>query len=389
MIRNIIGSIKERGRDFYNNRRVINKFPSRIDPPLGNALLIYITYPFFLKKNSQEYRSHINIRNSHTIVRAFNELGFNVDIINHEDGKYDTNKKYDMVIGVGQALDRDKNYLKNSKVKIYYATGLHWLTESYLIFQRYLYLKNRKGTSLIPQRLNKPYLSAEKSDIIFSVQNNYTNETYAHLKKPIVYIAPTGSFDTGPQQESIKNKNSKKILWLSGVGMVLKGLDLVLEAFSELPAIELMICADFSTEPGFADVYSNELNQKNIQYLGFVDIGSEKFKSVTDQCIGVIYPYPEGEISGSIINAMYFGLIPIIAYCSNAEISNFAVPTCPSVLEIKKSLEIISSMSDSEIRERSEKCLKYIYEYHSPQKEADDWRSAIQFVIDQYLLNKK
>lgn len=365
----------KRIRNIYNNKNL---------PVKGHALLTYITHPFFMNENDPAFRSHVNMRRSLMIVNVLNELGYSVDVIHYKDRKFDTKKQYDIVIGIGEAFDYEKDYFINSRIKIYLATGLHWLTETYLIYQRLFNLKNRKKVTLIPRRLNELYFSPEKSDVIFSVQNEYTNNTYSHLNKPIYSLALSGSLDSPPITQNIKKKNTKTFLWLSGGGMVLKGLDIVLEAFSEMPDFKLKVCANVSSEKDFEQLYFKELYEtKNIQTYGFVDIGSDEFRNIVSECVAVIDPYPIGEITGSIVNSMYYGLIPVIGYFSNDEIKNFAELADGTVEGIKKVLVKFGELTDHEIMEKSSKTLEYVQKYHSQTKEYNDWKSAFEDVIKQ------
>jgi hypothetical protein len=348
-------------------KRINNIYNNKNLPVKGHALLMYISHPFFMNEKDPAFRSHINIPCSIMIVKVLNEIGYSVDAINWKDRKFNTKKQYDIVIGIGEAFDYEKDYFINSRIKIYYATGLHWLTETYSIYQRHFNLKNRKKVTLIPRRLNEPYFSPEKSDIIFSVQNEYTNNSYSHLNKPIYYVAPSVSLDFPTSIENIKKKNTNTFLWLSGGGMVLKGLDIVLDAFFEMHDFKLKVCANVSSEKDFEQLYFKELYEtKNIQTYGFVDIGSEKFRNIASECIAVIFPYPEGEISGSLINSMYYGLIPD-----------------GTVEGIKKVLVKFGELTDQEIMGKSAKTLEYVQKYHSQTKEYNDWKSAFEDVIKQ------
>lgn len=354
-------------------------------PIQGHALLMYITHPFLMSKDDPAFRSHINIQCSLNIVHALNEIGYCVDVIHYQNRNFETSKKYDIVIGIGESFDYGKDYFINSRIKIYFATGLYWLTETYIIYERLLNLKNRKKVTLVPYRLNEPYFGPEKSDVIFSVQNKYTNETYSHLNKPIYYVSPSISLSFPLNYNYVKKINTKTFLWISGGGMVLKGLDLVLEAFSQMPDYKLKICTSVSSEPDFEQLYFKELYEiENIKTYGFVDIGSDEFINITSDCIGVIYPYPEGEISGSLINSMYYGLIPIIAYFSNEEIKDFAELVEGTVDGIKSSIYRVGALTNNDIKNKSLKTLKYVEKHYHPTKESEEWKLALEDVLRRY-----
>ncbi|MCA9466199.1 MAG: glycosyltransferase family 1 protein, partial [Nitrospira sp.] len=73
----------------------------------------------------------------------------------------------------------------------------------------------------------------------------------------------------------------KKFLWFSSSGLVHKGLDLALEAFSEMPEYQLIVCAPVDREKAFVHTYYRELfDMKNIETIGWVDIEGEKFRQL-------------------------------------------------------------------------------------------------------------
>lgn len=112
-----------------------------------------------------------------------------------------------------------------------------------------------------------------------------------------------------------------------------------------------------------------------------MDIGSPEFKKIIDECVAVIYPYPEGEISGSLMTCMNHGLIPIIAYFSNSEIAGFAEYVDGTVKGIKETLTRFIQLPDEIIQEKSRKSLEYVRCYHSREKEYSDWKSAFEDIV--------
>ena len=361
--------------------RKLNIYENSSKPVQGHALLMYIVRPFYYKKNDPLYRAHINARNARLIVQVLNDLGFCVDVVDYRDREFTTTKKYDLVIGIGESFDYQKEYFKNSKIKIYYATGMHYIAETNLIYQRYLNLKLRKGKFISPKRINIPYFSPEKSDYIISVQNEFTNKTYSHLDIPLYALTLCGTEPDSPKDQ-IKVKNTKTILWFSGAGMILKGLDLVLDAVCQLKDCRLIICTSFSDDIEFERMYHNELYATpNISFVGFVDVGSAQFKKIVDECVAVIYPYPEGEMSGSLVTCMNHGLIPIIAYFSNKEIAEFAEQVESTVGSIKETLIWICQLSDNQIFEKSKKTLEYVHRHNTSEKEYLDWKLAFEDII--------
>ena len=110
----------------------------------------------------------------------------------------------------------------------------------------------------------------------------------------------------------------KKFLWLNSHGALLKGLDIVIEAFVMMPELELFICGNIDRDSEFMNAIKSRLALlSNITIEGWVDIQSERFKTLVTECGWVISTsFSEGG-GGSILNCMAKGLIPIISRSSS------------------------------------------------------------------------
>jgi hypothetical protein len=360
-----------------NRNRKLNLYEPGLSREIkGHALLAYIVYPFYMDENDSRIRSHINVRNARTIVGVLNYLGYVVDVIDYQDTKFKPEKKYDIAIGIGQSLGNLKEHLPDTTM-VYYATGLHNITAANLTYNRHLAFQRRHNVFIPLARVAPVSYSPEISGCIISCQNKFTDDTYTHLGIPIFDCTMSGTIPDYPILP--KTKNTHTILWISGAAMILKGLDLVLDALFEVPWTNLIICADLKAEDKqFLETYSDFLTCKNIRIEGYVDVGSERFKKIAEECTAVIFPYPEGEISGSLINAMYHGIIPILSYFSNPEMEACSFKTGPDVASVTLSLLNLITATDEEIHEKSKLTLEYARKHFSQHAEYLDWLNAIR-----------
>ena len=122
-------------------------------------------------------------------------------------------------------------------------------------------------------------------------------------------------------QERDFNTAKKNFLFFASGTQVLKGLDLLLDAFSKRTDYNLIICSNVLKEKEFVTFFHNYLfERKNIRTIGFVDINSELFASITKECAFVIHPTcSEGSV-GSVIQCMRTGLIPVVTLISGIDI---------------------------------------------------------------------
>lgn len=344
----------------------------------GHALLAYIVYPFYMNPTDSRFNTHINIRNARTIAEVLDYCGYSVDVIDYQDTKFKPTKKYDIAVGIGESLGNLSEYLKDT-TKIYYATGLHNIAAINLTYKRHLSFYRRHNVFIPLNRLPPTSYSPEISDYIVSCQNEFTDDTYCHLNIPIYDCTMSGTIPD--YRVTQKTKNTHTILWISGSGMILKGLDLVLDALSEVPWTHLIICADLTSpeDKKFVEEYSDVLKyNNNIRVEGYVDVKSDRFRKIAEECTAVIFPYPEGEISGSLINAMYHGIIPILSYFSNAEMEACSFKTGDDVASVIKSMLDLINTTDQEVSEKSKLTLDYARKHFSADKEYLDWYNVIK-----------
>jgi len=107
-----------------------------------------------------------------------------------------------------------------------------------------------------------------------------------------LYRVPISSVCTYPfPDEKNFDSTKKNYLWLGSTDFIHKGLDLVVDAFSEMSDYHLYICGPIEREKMFAKAYQNELYElPNIHTIGWTDVTGNEFINLTKKCVGVIYP---------------------------------------------------------------------------------------------------
>ena len=98
--------------------------------------------------------------------------------------------------------------------------------------------ETRRGIQLHPQRQVAPSRGIEYADCATILGGTFTQGTFAFAKKPIIRYRSQQRFKF-PAPEKDFDKIRKNFLWLGSTGMVHKGLDLVLEVFSQLPGLSI------------------------------------------------------------------------------------------------------------------------------------------------------
>lgn len=168
-------------------------------------------------------------------------------------------------------------------------------------------------------------------------------------------------------------------------GMVHKGLDLVLEAFSELPDCHLTVCGPVNREPDFEQAYAKELYRtKNIQTTGIVDLRSELFRSIVRNTGSLLYPSCSEGQAGSVITAMHAGLIPVISAESGVNVEDFGIifPEC-TVDEIIKTATTIARTPENELERMAKGAWQYARDNHTRQTFAENYDRFVSRILSQ------
>lgn len=320
------------------------------------ALLSYSVYPF-LKKNRAMI--HPNYVESYTLNKVLDELEYQVDVYNNIYTGKIKYENYALIIGEGIPIS---NYflLKNKKAlkTIYYATGSHPIFNNlesnkvlfrfYNKFERWL----QNSSRIVDEKWG---IGASLSDNLIIIGNDvtkksfekYSNTTSLHMINPPFYKRVTNI--------DLNKKKQNKFLWFGSYGLIHKGLDTVIEAFLERPELELNICGYLDGESEFIDCYKKELSKSsNIKLHGFINIESEDFKKIMEECSFVILTSVAEGLATAVITAMgNGGLIPIVTKETGIDISLGIEVLKNDKKELLKALEFSQNYSKEEITEKS------------------------------------
>ena len=300
--------------------------------PRKRALLSYITAPWRQSSDdSGNMRYNTNLGLARNIVRALNELGYAMDVIDYWDKGFRPRSAYDLLIVHGGANPRQiAARLSPSTPMICFSTGLYWREWNQQEAKRFDALFLRRGVRLPPDRhiFDSEQWANEHADGIICLGNAVARDSYARfpLVIPINNAAyPDDHYDRTPKDFAAARDG---FLYFAGAGNVHKGLDLLLEAFADL-AEHLYICQGL--QEGFEGVYRHELHDlPNVHFVGRIPMRSCAFFELVERCNCVILPSCGEGQPGSVIECMHQGLIPIVSRESNIDTEDFGItlPSC-------------------------------------------------------------
>jgi glycosyl transferase family 1 len=250
------------------------------------------------------------------LAHCIGECGYNVDVVDSFAGRTAVADHYDMVVDIHpKATPFYSDRLAADCIKIAYMTSSHSAHRNLGERGRLDALKRRRGVRLLPRRqmeqINNTWLRL--ADAMFFLGNQRNLRTYGENRPPQVFFINNTGYDF-LTPKTFKHKNPNSFLFIAGGGQVHKGLDLVLEAFSRRPHLELFVCSLFAEEKDFCSTYNRELYKtSNIHPVGYVDIGDQIFRQIADRCSFSFLPSCSEANAGSVLTAMSAGVIPIVS----------------------------------------------------------------------------
>lgn len=333
----------------------------------GTVVIGYITWPFLEGYDAPRARGHTNAFEVITMAHTYQELGYAVEIIDYKNNKYRPPRDTVVAIDLHAQLERWRKILPKKCLKILHATGAYWKSANQAEQIRLAAIKDRRGIFLASQRQSSPSRSAELADKIIVLGNEYTKQTFRFANKPIIRIPISSAFEFPWPEERNFSLAKKKFLWLGSYGMVHKGLDLVLEAFAQMPELTLTICGRPEKEHDFFELYKKELiEMSNINLHGWVDMTSPEFLKIAATHASIIYPSCSEGGGGCVIHSMHAGLVPICTKEASVDLGDFGLliqqGTVDAVIQAAKTF---ASLPDEEVSLHARAAYDYVRAHHT------------------------
>ena len=348
----------------------------------GVVAISYLAWPFKKNRIDSRSRGHTNAQEVLAMAKIFVELGFRVDVCDWENADYVPPGDCAIAIDIHGNLERW--ILPRECKKVLHATGAHWLFQNRAELERLEALRIRKGVALSSRRIVEPSRGSEVADHVTVLGNEFTMETFRFTGKPLTRIPISSAYAFSYPQERDQEKARRKFLWLGSYGMVHKGLDLALEAFAEMPELQLTVCGRPEKEEDFYNLYETELKKTaNIHFQGWVDMSSPQFAEIARTHAAVIYPSCSEGGAGSVIHCMHAGLIPVCTTEASVDLGAFGISVNEgSVSAVRNACQRIAGMSPKEIGERSRAAWEHATKYHSLDAFADNYSRFAATLID-------
>ena len=242
-------------------------------------------------------------------------------------------------------------------VKIYLSSGTNHLVHNARLKERLRYLEERKPgfhfEDIVWDSENMPFLKI--ADALIGFGGDAVMESWQTVISGPRFGFPNYGFETIANPRRDWDAARRHFLFLGSWRQVGKGLDLLLDAFASTPELHLHVCSKFKREPDFCRAYDAELfRTPNIHAHGWVDIGGKRFRELSARCAFVALPSCSEGSPGSITNAMFAGLIPVVTREVGIDTESFGFTFADDRIEtIRRTVTDLSRLPPEELAARS------------------------------------
>lgn len=326
------------------------------------ALLYFKTDWYSFNGNINAPSGSTNFESYRTAV-ALNKLGYLVTIVNRNT-KIKLKGKFDLYYGLavggsGKYFEYYYRMAENASIKIALSTGAsqHITIKNY---QARIASFEKRNNFIVSESIHRfGNISFNKLinefDAIFYHGHEFTLSSYSQVNTKKYQIPSPINDRIVPTFKEIQDDHSrtKKFFFYSGSGLLHKGLDLIIEAFADMPDYELYI-AILNAEPWFLKHYKDILNRSpNIHWLGSIKSDSEKMRKVAMKCGFVISASCSDADPVSIIECMRYGMIPVVTWETDISIKNQLEIKNPTIESVKQSVIMSSKLNPNEVKRLS------------------------------------
>jgi hypothetical protein len=334
---------------------------------------------------------HSNQTEAVEMADVFHELGYQVDVINHDSPMAIDYANYEVLFGWGVPFEnlylretsrfpRTILYMPGAPAAIANAAGLRRLEAVY----------RRRGVWL-PQsaRLWPMGIGYEAQvDGIIALGNAVNAEPYRAVTGRPVHELPLFYLPVLDPEAMLRNRDlartRRHFLWFAGTGLVHKGLDLVLEAFGRHPELDLHVYGRIELEPGFVRAFHHELRElPNVHVGGYLGLGSPGFRAALLKSAFVICPSCSEASCSSVLNVCgNGGNIPLLTRACAIDLHDFGIQIeSTTVGAVEAALAEAGSLSHEELARRQQKTLDTLRVEHSLERYHARLKAAILAIL--------
>lgn len=191
-----------------------------------------------------------------------------------------------------------------------------------------------------------------KSDSIITIGNQYVKSLFDMFHSNVKLI-PSTCFDLNVNTNVDNYKiEANSILWFGSKGCIHKGLDLCIDAVIG-SNVKLYIAGNIDDE---IEIFKDKIikHPENIEYIGFLNIGSDDFNNYLERISFVILPSCSEGIATSIVTVAYnYGLIPLVTKECGFDFDNNIIEILSlTTNDVKKAINYAMSIDSDNVKNK-------------------------------------
>lgn len=348
----------------------------------GGVVVSYLVWPFRDGADSAKARGHTNAHEVVVMAEAFRDLGFRVEIIDWNNAPYAPPSDCRIAIDIHGNLEQWA--LPQGCRKILHATGPHWLFWNHAELTRLQGVQDRKGIALKPRRHVAPSRGVEVADQVVVLGNEFTRGTFLFGGKPVTRVPISSAYEFPWPSGRDFGSARRKFLWVGSYGMVHKGLDLVLDAFADMPDLELTVCGRPEKEEDFYRLYGKLLlRTPNIRLHGWLDMATRDFTEIARTHAAVIYPSSAEGGAGSVIHCMHAGMLPVCTTEASIDLLDFGVHVGSGTVDaVQQACRAVADMHAGEVEARARRAYEHVRQVHTRERFREEYRRFAGEVVE-------
>lgn len=331
--------------------------------------------PAIMTRKASECTWHTNFWESAELVRQAILRGWVVDYVSEKHPHLVPSiTRYDAIIDGGISLPRWK--VENPRARtLFYSTTGQWAFANRAALERHEWFFHRHGIGLQPERELDPVDMETAADLITTFGNDTVQAEFAPHRGRLRRILLSSVIDNAPAMERDIDYCRKNFIFFGGDGWIHRGLDLVIEAFQDLPELQLHIIGNYTGKmlPKLHRIYGKRLaGAENIHFPGPMNVASPDFAAAMKKGLTLIYPSASEGCSGCVVQAMHFGLVPLVTPVTGLAMNTGkGLPFLQGktdnelISEIRRRCREISAMSAGELQQKSENCRNFARREHT------------------------
>ncbi len=372
---------------FSNRRLEKDVFGDKHD---RRVLICYLPEAF----DGRVPKSHSNFTECLTAAKVFRSLGYSVDCASRDNDSIDYSP-YRIVYGITSTSYARSFATGREPLRIFYSVGAHTFLNFKATAERNLAFYNEHGCRALSSCHYVPgngmnYYNAYLSDAVICLGDS---SVAAHFKeedpRPCRYYSlPAFYFDVRePSQEKEFDSKRKNLLWFGSSGLIHKGLDIAIDFALKHPEYTLHICGASRAEREFWKHYAPLAdNAPNIVQHGFVDIESQEFVRILDECAILVNPSLSESGAVAVLNVLANGLLyPVYSRETGLAIAEYGseVPTV-DYTSFEEAILAATALPADELLERCRRLNRHVRQNYS----LDLYEERLRKNIENIMKNK-